>query len=135
MSIRHGNVLIVEHDTDIRETLRFVLEDEGYGVYEAPNGEWALPLLRQSPKRMVVLLDLNSPRTDGRELLAAVAQNDALATRHAYIIMAANEKTLPLAIVTQLTDLQASILTKPFDLEHLLAVIQHTERRLDSAPE
>ena len=38
-------VLVVDDDPDIRETLRFVLEDAGYPVYSAENGKEALAVL------------------------------------------------------------------------------------------
>lgn len=86
----HGDVLIVEDDAYIRDSIHFILEDAGYVVYEAPNGEPALKLLHESQGHMIVLLDLNMPGMDGRQTLAAVAKHDALATRHAYIVMTAN---------------------------------------------
>ena len=40
------SVLIVDDDDDIRETITVVLEDEGYSVTSAANGEEALEYLR-----------------------------------------------------------------------------------------
>jgi hypothetical protein len=58
-----------------------------------------------------------------------------LATRHGYIVMTANEETLPLAVATLLTDLRAPMLRKPFDIGHLLddvvlEALRHPARRL-----
>lgn len=130
MEVALPDVLIVDDDEDIRVSLRYVLEDIGYRVYEAPDGQPALRRLHESPSRMVVLLDLQMPGMDGKQLLQAAAQHDTLATRHAYILMTANAKTLPLGFATLLTELRVPVLTKPFDLEALLDLVQVTAQRL-----
>jgi CheY-like chemotaxis protein len=133
MAVRYGNVLIVEDDADIRDALRFALEDAGYVVYEAPSGEPAMRLLHESQRHMVVLVDLNMPGMDGKQVLAAIAQHDTLATRHAYIVMTANEKTLPLTFVNLLANLHVPILAKPFDVEQMLEMVHHADQPLESA--
>ncbi len=50
---RKRTVLVVDDDYDLRETMRDVLEDEGYAVETASNGQEALDCLR----------DGNSPRS------------------------------------------------------------------------
>jgi CheY-like chemotaxis protein len=116
-------VLVVDDDEGVRESLRWILEDEGYIVYEAPNGSPALERLRDNPNGMVVLLDVNMPGVDGMDVMRAVEEQEQLAARHAYIVMTANGRTLPLAFVKQLTRLQTPVLTKPFDLEKLLDTV------------
>jgi two-component system chemotaxis response regulator CheY len=61
-------ILIVDDDADWREFLRFCLEDLGYEGVEARDGEQALALLRQE-RFSIILLDLNMPGIDGREVL------------------------------------------------------------------
>jgi CheY-like chemotaxis protein len=61
-------VLVVDDDLAIRETVRALLEDEGYAVAQAANGLEALVCLeRQVPK--VVLLDMRMPLMDGWEFV------------------------------------------------------------------
>src|SRR6185437_6059247 len=61
-------VLVVDDDPDIRETLRFVLEDAGYPVYSAENGEEALAVLASvNPLPGLILLDLMMPVMSGDE--------------------------------------------------------------------
>lgn len=132
MEIALPDVLIVDDDADIRASLRYFLEDVGYRVYEAPDGRPALRRLHESPSRMVVLLDLQMPGMDGKQLLQAVADHDTLASRHAYIVMTASTKTLPLGFATLLTDLRVPVLTKPFDLAALLDLLQVTAKRLQA---
>ena len=50
-------VLIVDDDQALRELLREILEEEGYQVREAADGDTALDLLQHSAERWVVLLD------------------------------------------------------------------------------
>ena len=125
-------VLVVEDDVYIRESLAHLLREEGYTVYEAPDGRPALERLHRSTERMVVLLDLNMPGMDGRQLLEAVAAHDVLATRHAFILVTANERTLPLVFATLLAQLRVSVIAKPFDIDTVLAAVAQAAARLAS---
>src|ERR1051325_2493173 len=58
-------ILVVDDDADIRESLREVLEDEGYQVSCVANGLEALRHLRQGNRPCVILLDLTMPVMDG----------------------------------------------------------------------
>ena len=61
-----GGILVVDDDPDIRDSLREVLEDEGYDVASVGNGREALDYLKQaSPRPWVILLDLMMPVMDG----------------------------------------------------------------------
>ena len=62
-------ILIVDDDTDVRETLCDVLEDEGYRVAGACNGKEALDALIQADHVCLVLLDLMMPVMSGHEFL------------------------------------------------------------------
>lgn len=82
-------VLVVDDDGAIRETLRCLLEDEGYTVFDAPDGKPALTCLREHPAGMVVLLDLQISGRDGLAFLHVIAQHTSLPTRHAFMLMSA----------------------------------------------
>jgi CheY-like chemotaxis protein len=60
------DILVVDDDVDIRETLLELLEGEGYSARGAANGQEALNQLRQGPAS-VILLDLMMPVMDGFE--------------------------------------------------------------------
>ena len=61
-----GGILVVDDDPDIRDSLREVLEDEGYDVSCVGNGREALDHLKAaSPRPCVILLDLMMPVMDG----------------------------------------------------------------------
>jgi two-component system nitrogen regulation response regulator NtrX len=63
-----GRILVVDDEEGIRNTLRQILEDEGYDVDEAETGESALGLL-ESRDYEVVLLDVWLPSMDGLQVL------------------------------------------------------------------
>jgi len=117
------NVLIVDDDISIRETLRSLLEDAGYAVFEVHDGLQALDYLRKTPSPMIVLLDLMMPRLDGAGLLGAVAGDSRRLVRHRYILMTASHETLSLAFVHLLSDLSVPVVHKPFDIDKLLEII------------
>ena len=50
----------------------FAEADVAVEIAEARNGEDALELLRECPTPEAIILDLNLPRMDGRELLSAI---------------------------------------------------------------
>lgn len=63
-SLKGKVVLIVEDTFLIRQTLRRILENEGYKIVEAKNGKEALDLVRKEPLDLI-LLDIMMPDTDG----------------------------------------------------------------------
>jgi two-component system, OmpR family, response regulator MtrA len=129
MDVHTRRVLVVEDDDAIRTAVRMLLEDEGYAVQEAIDGAAALALLRASPERMVVLLDLLMPGVDGLAVLRTLADESDLATRHACVMDAA--KTIPPPEVADLLSrLHVPYLTKPFDIDELLAVVAEAADRL-----
>lgn len=129
-----AKVMIVDDDQDIRDTLRMALEDEGYVVEEASDGIRALAQLRTAHEPMVVLLDLMMPNMGGAGVLDAVAKDQHLAKRFAYVLVTADSSTQPVAFVRQMHELGVPLIGKPFDLDHLFRVIEESGRRLRSTP-
>src|SRR5207248_404280 len=66
-------VLVVEDDTDLRQTLASILELEGYRVRAAKDGREALAMLRGGYRPSLLLVDLIMPVMDGWELCDALA--------------------------------------------------------------
>ena len=66
-------VLVVEDDADQRTTLQFLLEDEGYTVVTAADGQEALLRARERPPALI-LLDLQLPDMHGLETFAQLKQ-------------------------------------------------------------
>ena len=66
-------LLIVEDDKNIRDTLKDILELSGYQVATANNGkEGYHAIIENRPD--LVLCDVNMPELDGFELLGAINQ-------------------------------------------------------------
>ena len=107
-------VLVVDDDPDIRETLRFVLEDAGYPVYSAENGREALEILSCSELPGLILLDLMMPVMSGDELLKALKAVKALAQIPVAVVTASGAPMPPLA---------SNLLKKPVDLDVLLRIV------------
>jgi len=61
------NILTVDDDPHIRELVRHFLQNEGFSVYEAADGEEALAKL-ESLKADMVILDVMMPNMDGWQL-------------------------------------------------------------------
>ncbi|HLZ23460.1 MAG TPA: response regulator [Ktedonobacterales bacterium] len=116
-------VLVVDDNTDIRETVRLMLEDEGYTVLEAPDGQEALKYLRSSAERLIVLLDHIMPGMDGMQTLVTIADEPALTRRHTYIMLTADGRTGPTHLMSDGDEWIVPVLAKPFDLDDLLAAV------------
>lgn len=67
-------VLVAEDDPSIQLTLRFVLEDEGFEVVVASDGEQALEVARAA-RPDAILLDVMMPKLTGAEVLSALRQD------------------------------------------------------------
>ena len=59
-------VLVVDDEPALRAAVRAILDDEGYGVLEAPHGGAMLELLAEE-RADLVLLDVMMPGGDGRD--------------------------------------------------------------------
>jgi two-component system nitrogen regulation response regulator NtrX len=68
-----GTVLVVDDEKAIRDSLRMVLEYEGYRVLEAASGDEALAAARRSSPH-AILLDIKMPEMDGLEVLGSLRE-------------------------------------------------------------
>jgi DNA-binding response OmpR family regulator len=69
-------ILIAEDDPSVRFTLEFLLQDEGYEVLLAEDGEQAFDLAKAHLPDMI-LLDHIMPKMDGREVAVALREDPA----------------------------------------------------------
>src|SRR4029453_16125845 len=69
-------ILVVEDEKDIRELVRFHLEQEGYAVREADTGESALAQVA-AERPALVMLDIMLPGTDGLEVCRRLRSAEA----------------------------------------------------------
>jgi DNA-binding NtrC family response regulator len=70
-----GKVLIIDDESAIRESLQILLEEEGYEVANAEDGEEGLNIL-DAQAFDLVLLDFQLPGRNGLEILKEILQRD-----------------------------------------------------------
>jgi CheY-like chemotaxis protein len=109
-------VLIVEDDDDFREAARETLEEEGYWVSCARNGQEALEMLRSEAEPCLILLDLLMPTMSGWQFRALQLRDPFLA-RFPVLVMTATESLEQAAVNAD------GLLCKPIRVEALLAAV------------
>ncbi len=57
-------ILVVDDEPDSRETVRFILEAEGYEVLEAEDGQMGVEMVRTARPDLVIM-DMMMPKKDG----------------------------------------------------------------------
>src|SRR5262249_11452287 len=125
-----AQVLVVDDDAPIRETLCLMLEEEGYAFLEATNGAQALAQLRDETRRLVVLLDMVMPQPDGAAVLREVAADATLARRHEYIVATAGDDAFVSSVEPLAATVSAQVIRKPFDIDEVLEAVATAVRRL-----
>lgn len=116
-------ILSVEDDERIRTAVRLALEDEGWTVAEAENGEQALATFSQAPAD-VVLIDIMLPDIDGFEVCRAIRRQSDVPI----IMVTARDDTHD--VVAGLEAGADDYLTKPFAPKELSARIRALLRRV-----
>jgi CheY-like chemotaxis protein len=126
---RPAEVLLAEDDDNDLELAKIGFDLTGYAVnlHHVANGEQCMEYLRKegkyadAPTPDIILLDLNMPRMDGREVLQAVSRDERL-------------QHLPIVVLTT-SDAQEDVLesyklrcssyvVKPIDFTQFAAVVQ-----------
>lgn len=64
-------IMVVDDSASLRQMVSFTLNEAGYEVVEAVDGDDALRKLEQKPVNMMIT-DLNMPKLDGLELIRRV---------------------------------------------------------------
>jgi len=67
-------ILIVDDEPNIVLSLEFLMQQSGYDVHTAVDGEQALEAIRTSPPDLI-LLDVNMPKINGYDVCATVRKN------------------------------------------------------------
>ena len=68
------SLLIADDDDLLRNLVKEVLEEEGFFVYEAENGEKALDIFWEHSEIALVILDIMMPKIDGMSVLEEIRQ-------------------------------------------------------------
>jgi CheY-like chemotaxis protein len=110
-------VLVAEDDASVRMTIEFVLQDEGFEVVLAADGEQALRLAKKMLPH-VILLDQVMPKLDGHGVLSALRDDEAT-------------RGIPVFVLTGMSRSQgdwpgAHFVGKPFSPDDLVERIRET---------
>lgn len=68
------SILVVEDSEDTQELFKATLEEAGFNVTEASDGEQALELLRRRKDFSLIMLDISLPGMSGLEVLEQMKQ-------------------------------------------------------------
>ena len=120
------DILIVDDETDIREMIAGILDDEGYGTRTASDSDSALAAIKDRRPSLVVLdIWLQGSRLDGLALLDEIKVQD---------------KDLPVVIISGHGNVETAVsaikrgaydyIEKPFKADRLLLI---TERALEAS--
>lgn len=120
------NVLLAEDTAANREFFRSVLVQRGHAVVAAANGSEALQAFRSQPAERpfdLVLIDVEMPVMDGREMAAAIRALDTFAARPVPLVALTAHQTIGDGQFSADGPFDAA-LTKPCELAHFYAVIE-----------
>ena len=117
------NILVVDDDKEIVESIEIYLRNEGYKVFKAYDGLEALDILSRMRKYILLLMDIMMPKLDGIKATIKIRQ----------------EKNIPIILVSAKGEDTDKILglnigaddyiTKPFNLLELIARVKSNLRR------
>lgn len=117
-----NKILIVDDDAEIRKVTGIYLENEGYEVIKAENGEQALKLIDETEVDLV-LLDVMMPGMDGIETCMKIRENNIMP------IIFLSAKSEDLDKIQGLASGADDYMTKPFNAMELMARVKSQLRR------
>ena len=117
-----ARILVVEDEPDVRLLLRMLLEDEGYSVVEAADGEQAIARFGEAHIDLI-LLDVRLPKANGFEVCRIVRQTSDVPI----VMLTAHDDSHD--VVGGLEAGADDYVTKPFVERELLARLRVQLRR------
>lgn len=112
------NILLIDDDHDNRVALRMALENSGYTVQTAANGQLGLSLLdKMKALPDLVLLDLVMPLMDGEEFLKITDAHPRYKDLQILVLSSYKEK------IELIKDRKPSLL-KPLDLNEFVSKVE-----------
>ena len=118
-SMAGAEVLIVDDDPDIRESLFELLRHAGYIAATAVDGDDALGMLDVARKPCLVLLDWRMPRLSGQGFLDALQKRPDMEDFRVVVTSAHLKRGFDVFHPSVV-----GVLPKPFDLDHLLDLVK-----------
>ena len=115
-----GNILVVEDEETVRNTVRRILMALGYSVVLAVDGREGVEIFAKAPERFnLILLDLTMPRLDGAEVYAEIRRiNEQIPV----VLMSGYSEQEAAAHFS--IERLAGFIEKPFDLDTLKQVVK-----------
>jgi CheY-like chemotaxis protein len=129
LSSMPGRVLVVDDSATVRKIVRAVLEEAGYEVSDAPDGQQALEIIQRHPFDLC-LVDFVMPRLNGYQFAQAVRSIAHLRTLP-IVLMSAKADQIGERFMRQTAAIDA--ITKPFPPDAILAVVAHALGRKDTS--
>jgi len=121
-------ILLVDDDALMRRSLAFHVEQAGYQVHTAANAEDAVSFVRNSPPDLVIL-DIGLPGMDGLDALRKIKAQNNLPV----IFLTGRRRELDEVLGLELG--ADDYITKPFDVDVVLAHIKAVLRRTEKKPQ
>lgn len=121
---RTARVLVIDDEPLVRKLFRRVLEDAGFQVVVAADGEEGLTMLRSGPSVCVVLLDLKMPKMDGTAFRNAQRRDQRLAAIPTVVVTGS---PVPEPLRRELC--AADYLLKPVKRDDLIRAVERFCRR------
>jgi len=114
-------IAVVDDEPSVLDLLQEVLSDEGYEAHPFPGGEADYPRVRDlAPDAIILDIHMEDSRT-GWDMLDRMRRDDVLGATP--VIICSGDLPLLRERATDLERLGAAVLTKPFDLDDLLALL------------
>ena len=108
-------ILIVDDEDDVRELVHVTLEDEGFDIYEASEGNEALAKAKEF-KPDLIILDVMIPGKTGYEVCEELKKDPD--TKNTYVLfLSARGKAA--SVMTAKTKGGDEFMTKPFEPKEL----------------
>ncbi len=117
-------ILLVDDEQGIRKVLKIALEDIGYQVMVAGNGEEAIDIFREA-KPEIVLTDIKMPGMDGIEVLKKIKEESP----DTEVIMITGHGDMELAIQSLKND-ATDFVTKPINSDALEIALKRAGERI-----
>ncbi|MBI4389126.1 MAG: response regulator [Nitrospinae bacterium] len=117
-----GRILIIDDEKNVRDVIRLHLEQAGFHILEAGNGEEGIGVLKQGDNMIavgVILCDIRMPKVNGIEMIDYLKQQ---------------APGIPIAVITGYPDTELAVsllkkgvkdyLVKPIEKEKLLETVE-----------
>ena len=110
-------IMVVDDEKDIRDTVKAVLEKEGYGVVTAVNADDALKKVEGGEKPDLVLMDIMMPGTPVKDVIPKLK---GIKVAYLSVVRTSEAEKEDLMASKNIVD----FIQKPFDIDTLLKKVK-----------